>query len=216
MRANIDHGSGTLRPRWRGRLHALGAFVSSPAGAVVAAQVVTAPGRAAVLLLSWCMTLTYGVSAWYHLVVRTPRAQAVLKRLDHAMIFVLIAGSHTALAVVTLDGAVLAAAVAGCWAVAVFGMVLKLTGRMSKLAEAAYGVCGWGVLPVAPWMWARAGAVLWWVLACGVVYSVGAVAFARRWPRAGCATFGYHEVWHAVTLCGGMGYLAVIAHLGGV
>jgi hemolysin III len=216
MRENIDYGSGTMRPKWRGRLHALGALASGPTGVAVAAQVVTAPGRAAVMMLSWCMTLTYGVSAWYHLVVRTPRAQAVLKRLDHAAIFVLIAGSHTALAVVTLDGAVLGIAVAGCWAVAVLGMALKLSGFKTKLAEITYGVCGWGILSVAPWMWARAGGVMWWVLPCGIAYSVGAVAFAKRWPRERCETFGYHEVWHAVTLVGGMGYMAVIAHLGGV
>lgn len=167
------------------------------------------------LLLSWCMTATYAVSAWYHIVVRTPRAQAVLKRLDHAMIFVLIAGSHTALAVVTLEGARLAGAVIGAWTVAVFGMALKLTGRMARAAEAAYAVAGWGVLAVAPWMWRTAGAAMWWVLACGALYSAGALAFARQWPRRGSASFGYHEVWHAVTLVSGMGYLAVVAHLGG-
>lgn len=214
VRQNIDHGSGKLRPRWRGKLHAAGALGTPLAGIVVSSHMTTASGRAAVILLSWCMTITYGISAWYHVVVRTPRAQAVLQRLDHAAIFLLIAGSHTALSVVTLDGAPLLCAVIGCWAAALFGITMKLSGARTKLSEIAYGVCGWGILGALPWISRRAEGAVWWILACGVLYSAGAVAFSKRWPRERCATFGYHEVWHAVTLVGGVGYMAVIVHIG--
>jgi hemolysin III len=162
------------------------------------------------------MAITYAVSAWYHVVVRTARAQAVLKRLDHAMIFVLIAGSHTALCVVTLEGPLLGWSIAVAWVLALTGVLLKLTGWMARMAETAYAVTGWGALGVMPWMWAAAGGVLWWVLASGVLYSAGALAFARQWPRRTCTRFGYHEVWHVVTLVSGAMHFIAVARLAGV
>ena len=216
MRANIDHGSGALRPTWRGRLHALGALLSVAVGLLLVRGADTTTGRSAVALLACCMALTYSVSAWYHIVVRTPLAQVVLKRLDHAMIFVLIAGSHTALCVVTLKGPLLGWAVVTAWLMAFVGVLLKLTGRMARIAEIGYAVAGWGVLGVMPWMWSSAGPVLWWVLLSGVLYSAGAVAFARQWPRKMCARFGYHEVWHVVTLLSGALHFVAVARLAGV
>jgi hemolysin III len=216
MRANIDHGSGVLRPTWRGRFHALGALLSAAGGAALVRSADTTAGRTAVVVLTSCMTLTYAVSAWYHIVVRTPFAQAVLKRLDHAMIFVLIAGSHTALCVVTLKGPLLGWAVVTAWLIALGGVLLKLTGRMARMAEIGYAVAGWGALSVMPWMWATAGVVLLWVLLSGVLYSAGAVAFAKQWPRKTCARFGYHEVWHVVTLLSGALHFVAVARLAGV
>lgn len=213
-RENIDHGSGSLRPVWRGRLHAIGAVLSPVAGVGL---ILTARGALAVIAASVfaaSMALVYSVSAWYHIVARTELSQAVLKRLDHAAIYFLIAGSHTPVCLLGLPRKVGVPLLCVVWVGALVGAVLQAMRRAQRFAKALYMVLGWSMVVTLPMLFDAVGGVVWLVLGGGLVYSVGAVLFARRWPGEKAARFGYHEVWHTATLvAGALHFVAVLVLL---
>ncbi len=202
-RANIDHGSGRLRPVWRGRLHAIGAAVSPVGGIGLATAARGGLAVAASLVFAASMTLVYAVSAWYHIVARTELSQAVMRRLDHAAIYLLIAGSHTPVCLLGLPREVGVPLLFVVWAGAFFGVVLQVLKKCQRFAKALYMLLGWSMVVTLPLLFDAFGHVVWLILAGGVVYSVGALMFSKRWPGPRATTFGYHEVWHAATLVAG-------------
>lgn len=213
-RANIDHGSGDLRPVWRGRLHAIGAVLSPVAGVglITAARGALAVFAAMVFALS--MSLVYSVSAWYHIVARTEFSQAVMKRLDHAAIYFLIAGSHTPVCLLGLPRRVGVPLLCVVWVGALVGAGLQMTKRAPRFAKSLYMLLGWSMVVTLPLLFDSVGGVVWLVLGGGVVYSVGAVLFARQWPGRRASKFGYHEVWHTATLlAGALHFVAVMVLL---
>ena len=124
------------------------------------------------------------------------------------MIFVLIAGTYTPVSLLVLNGPWAIALLSVVWAGAITGVLLKQFGmeRTRKITGAMYIVLGWVAVIAAPWFVTRMSApVLSLIAAGGILYTVGAIIFARKRPDPNPAVFGYHEVWHvavvAASLC---------------
>jgi hemolysin III len=203
----------TPRPRFRGRLHQVAFFASIPAGIglVVAGHRPAAYVGAAIFAVS--LSAVYGTSAAYHVRSWSPRAERVMQRLDHSMIYVLIAGSYTPIALLALRPAWSVAMVSIGWAGALVGILLMVTGldRLHRVGLALYLTLGW--LPIVAAHELVRGLTtgqLALLLAGGVAYTAGAIMLAARWPRLRPTTFGYHEFWHAMVVGAGACHYALI------
>jgi hemolysin III len=192
------------RPRLRGWLHQV-AFWASLAG--LAALVHVADSTLA-LVAAWiygCATAgLYLVSFSYHVLARGPRARRIMQRADHSMIFVLIAGSFTPVALLALQGPWRWGLLAAVWAIAAGGVVLKCLAleRFPRLGGGLYIALGWAGVVAAPALVHRPLVGLLFLLG-GVLYTVGAALFASGRPRLSPRWFGYHEVWHTFVVAAG-------------
>lgn len=203
------------RPRLRGWLHKWAFFVSVPAGVVVVAVAQSALARAGAAVYAVSLTGLFGTSAAYHRLARSVRARALLRRADHAMIYVLIAGTSTPVALQVLDGATAVVGLSLMWAGALLGVALKLSRRgYGALASAGYIVLGWLGMLALPQLVRGLGPALFTLLvAGGVLYTAGAVVLLRKRPDPVPAVFGYHEVWHALVVGAGICHYAMIVAL---
>ena len=156
----------------------------------------------------------FGVSALYHRGRWQPIVRARLQRADHSMIFVLIAGTYTPICVYVLDGILGAALLAAVWTGALIAAALEL--RPTAAPRGAVVVIaialGWVAVPALPAVVGKLGWVATALIGLGgVLYTVGAVIYARRRPDPLPAVFGYHEVFHALTIAAAALHYAVIA-----
>ncbi|MDA3039686.1 MAG: hemolysin III family protein [Actinomycetota bacterium] len=204
--------TGLPRPVWRGRLHAWAFWVAVPAavGLVLGAD----RGRVAVAIYGSSLAAVYGVSAAYHRLARTARAQHVMRRLDHSMIFLLIAGTYTPMCLVALPRSQWLPLLGVVWGLTVVGVVAKVSGPRSMLraSNVLYVVIGWlTILALPTFIRTVSPAALALMIAGGVLYSVGAVTFYLRRPDPNPVVFGYHEVWHAYTVLAGGCHFVMVA-----
>jgi hemolysin III len=192
-----------VRPRMRGLLHAWAAPVAAAVG--LSFLLLADGGRARVATAVWALTLTalFTVSATYHRGAWRPSVKAWLQRVDHSMIFVFIAGSYTPICLLVLEGTKSWVLLALAWGGAAAGVVTRLTWHRAPrwLFGPMYLALGWVAVAVLPDL-ARsapvhANALL---VAGGVLYSLGALVFATHRPDPVPHVFGYHEVFHALTL----------------
>ena len=200
----LDVPLGSLsRPSWRGRLHLIALWSAIPLLVVLAIESDTARSRAAVIVYAAGLCSMLAVSTIYHRWVHTIRARAAWRRADHATIFAAIAGSFSALALTSLDTGPAIMMLVFVWTAGAVGAVFKIFRfqRANRLGAAMYNAIGWAGLALVPAVWHRGGVLaVGLLLAGGVLYTVGAVGFGRRWPKLWPATFSYHEVWHAFTI----------------
>ncbi len=195
-----------LKPRLRGWLHAYAAVISVVTGAAlisVAAAQRGAPAATTTSIYSATVTLLFGVSALYHRLGWSDRARALMKRLDHSMIFVFIAGTYTPIAVLSLPRNAAIAVLVAVWTGAAFGVALQTTWRSAPrwLSTPCYIALGWVAAFVMPDLLHNAGvAAFTLIIAGGVVYTVGGVVYALKRPNPYPGTFGFHEVFHLCTL----------------
>jgi hemolysin III len=191
------------RPKLRGVLHQAAFFVAVAAGAVVIAHAEGARATAAATVFAASVALMFGASALYHRVTWSPRVRPWMRRLDHAGIYLLIAGTYTPVGLFTLDGAIRDVVLAIVWTGAASAIVLKFVWVAApKWLSAVIGISlGWvGVLAM-PQVLEHAGVAAFSLLvAGGLAYTLGAVVYAVRRPNPVPAVFGYHEVFHAFTL----------------
>jgi hemolysin III len=147
--------------------------------------------------------LLFGMSAIYHVITWTPGVRAVLRRIDHANIFLFIAGSYTPLAVALLDGAAQAQLLGTVWFFALAGVAFQTLWITAPrwLSTLTYIGLGWvAVFYLVP-MWHEGGPLVVILLGVGgVFYTLGAVVYARRRPDPAPEWFGYHEIFHTFTL----------------
>jgi Predicted membrane protein, hemolysin III homolog len=204
------------KPRMRGWLHTYGFAVALAAGAVLCGLAATRPGRAVLVscvVYSLSVAGMFGVSALYHRRVWSRRGFALMRRLDHAMIFLLIAGTYTPFSVLLLPPDRATVILAVVWGGAAAGVAMKLVWPHAPRWASAplYVVLGWVAIVVLPDLLRAGGvAVLALLLFGGVAYTAGAVCYALRWPTGWPRVFGHHEFFHAATL------LAALAHHIGV
>lgn len=190
------------KPRMRGRLHQ-GAFVASiPAGLLLVLLAPDARARVATLIYSLTLTGLFAASAAYHLGDWTEAAYARMRRLDHSMIFVLIAGTYTPYCLLVLEGTMATVVLIAVWVGAAIGVVTKLYRvDLHVLSGFMYIGLGWLVAVSLPALLRgldTAETVL--LVAGGLLYSFGALVLATNKPNPWPRTFGYHEVWHAATI----------------
>lgn len=201
------------KPRFRGRLHQIAFFVVIPAGAALVAVAPTASARIAALVFSLSLVGLYGTSAAYHTVAWSPGARRWMRRLDHSMIFVLIAGTYTPLCILILDPPLSWVLLSVVWCVALAGIVLKMVriDGFTALGGTLYVTLGWVAVVLAPQLVRGLGGLLvGLVLAGGILYTTGAIVLARRRPDPAPATFGYHEIFHSFVIGGSACHYAVV------
>lgn len=191
------------KPRMRGWIHFIAAPLSLAASIVLVALAPT-PGlkwASAVYLAS--SFILFGVSALYHLFYWKPSVHQVLRRLDHANIFLLIAGTYTPIAVGVLEGRSRVTLLAIVWVGALLGILIAVFWPSAPrwLSTLIYVVLGWTALWYLPELWVNGGpAIVWLVFAGGVLYTVGAVAYALKKPDPWPSWFGFHEIFHTFTV----------------
>jgi hemolysin III len=204
-----------LRPRLRGVLHQWAFVVSLVAGLVLVLEAGSARARLAVSVYAFSVAALFGSSALYHRVDwRTPRTRRWMRRLDHTMIFVLIAGSYTPFGLLVLHGTLGAAILITVWAAALVGAVFKLIwiDAPGWLIATVYLSIGWIALIATPELVHRLGIAAVSALALGgILYSVGAVIYACKRPDPAPAVFGYHELFHLLVILAAAVQYAVVA-----
>lgn len=188
------------RPRLRGRIHQVAFFCSIPAGIVLVALAHGAAATAVSVIYAVSLTAVFGASAAYHRGSWSPNARRWMKRIDHSMIFVLIAGSYTPIAVLALHGAWEVVLLSLAWAGAGVGIILKMArpDGLSVTTATLYMAMGWLILVVLPQLLRGISLPGLILMACGgILYTAGAIVFATRRPDPRPLVFGYHEIWHA-------------------
>jgi len=191
----------------RGRLHQAAFLVSVPAGLALVAAAPTTMARVAALVFASSLIALYGTSAAYHRLPWNPDAKRWMKRLDHSMIFMLIAGTYTPFALLVLPWpwSVVILSVAGGGAAA--GIVLKMfrIDGLRAVSGALYLTLGWLAIVALPQIIrGLSGPSVGLLFAGGILYTAGAVVLARRRPAPRPSVFGYHEIWHSMVIGGSM------------
>jgi hemolysin III len=192
-----------LRPRLRGVFHQYAFFASIGLGAVLFAVASGTGERISAGVFAASLTTMFGVSALYHRLTWRPRARRWMRRLDHAAIYLLIAGTYTPFGLLALSGSWRWTILPIVWGGALVAIVLKLAWiDAPKWLAAAIGiVLGWLGIVALPQLWAHSGPAGVVLLGLGgVLYTAGAVVYAARRPDPAPAVFGYHEVFHALVI----------------
>lgn len=199
----MQHATTLPRPLLRGWTH----LVSFPlmvvlGGTLVVASTVSPIGRIVLAVYVGGTAAMFGMSALYHRGRWTPRARAIAQRLDHSAIFLAIAGGYTPVTWACLDGWWRITVLGVAWLGAISGIVLHwLRFAGPRLKGASYLCVGWTAVVALPRMidtLGTTGFVL--ILAGGVCYTVGAVCLFTHWPDPWPRVFGFHEVFHALTV----------------
>jgi hemolysin III len=191
------------RPQWRGKLHSWAFFGFIPAGI---ALIVLAKGAAATTgaaIYSATLLLLFGTSAAYHRLAQSERARTIMQRLDHSMIYLLIAGTYVPLCLVAMPPGWGIPMLAIVGSLAALGMVLKLAffHGARYVSYSLYIVMGWVAVIAAPVLVDSLTTLqLGLIVAGGVAYTVGFPVLLTRRPNPWPRTFGYHEVWHLLTV----------------
>jgi hemolysin III len=205
--------AGIPKPSLRGVLHQWAAVFALGAGTSLVALAPTAQAAVAAAIYAASLTLLLAMSAVYHRFHWTPGVRTWLRRADHASIFLLIGGSYTPIAMLALGGGVGRHLLVVIWCGVALGVLVSmLWPGAPKWVSAALAIAvGWTIVPYV-------GAIvrsldawqIWLIVLGGLAYTVGAVVYAVKrpnpWPRA----FGYHEIFHVLTLVGAGLHLAAV------
>ena len=204
-----------FRPFWRGRVHLIAALVTVPAAVLLLLSAHSALSRVAVAVYVTSLIGLFAVSASYHRIARTPTRVKWFRRADHSMIFILIAGTYTPICLLALPRSWGIPLLVVVWAAALAGVTLKMARLGAGPGSSGswlYIVIGWGAVIAAPALVSSLdGVQLALMAAGGLLYTVGAVVLARRWPDPLPHSFGYHEIWHTMTVAAGGCHFVLIA-----
>jgi hemolysin III len=210
--------SATLRlskPRLRGVWHQWAFFVSVAIGAALVIAAPSGQPRLAAAIYALTVTALFGTSALYHRVTwPSVAARRWMRRLDHSMIFCLIAGTYTPFALLVLDGDLATVILIVVWAGALAGVLMKLVwiDAPKALVAVTYVMLGWVAVAAFPTMIERLGVTASTLVAVGgLLYTLGALVYAFQRPDPAPSVFGYHEVFHALVILAAALQYAVIA-----
>lgn len=190
------------KPRLRGWLHLGAGPLSFVLGLSLLVVTPTTPLRAAVAVYVATTVLLFSVSAAYHLGAGGPRVNTFLNRLDHANIYLFIAGSYTPFAV-ALGGRVQWIILGLVWSIAAIGLVARVTWRSAPrwLAVGSYIALGWVAIFFLPAIYSAFGPVVLGLMAIGgLLYTAGGIVYAKKAPNFHHGWFGFHELFHALTI----------------
>jgi hemolysin III len=158
--------------------------------------------RAGVLVYAFGVTAMLATSATYHVPTWPPRVMLALRRADHSAIFLGVAGTFTPIVLATMPATFGTVLLALVWVGATAGIVVRNVFLHARpwARTVPYVALGWVGLVTLPWLWRHSTTVAWLVAAGGLLYTLGAVVYARRRPDPWPRWFGYHEVFHAFTV----------------
>jgi hemolysin III len=191
------------KPKLRGWLHAVMFPVSVIAGIALVATAPSSEARISSAIFATTATLLFGVSALLHRGAWSPSVESILRRLDHANIYLIIAGTYTPFAVLALptqEGRILLSIV---WIGALAGVVFRVFWVTAPrwLSTALYVIVGWVAIFFIPELVDGAGGTaVALIVVGGVLYSLGAVVYAIKRPNPSPEYFGFHEVFHSLTV----------------
>jgi hemolysin III len=194
---------GLPRPTWRGRVHTYAFMAAIPAAAILLLATNNANERVGVGIYWVSLAAVFGVSAAYHRLAITDKAQKIMRKADHATVFVKIAGTYTPICLVALPRNWGIPILITVWSIAAVGILVKLLApaRFIRWSSPLYLAIGWVAIVALPTLARNLTMVeLGLIIGGGVVYSVGAILFWMRRPDPAPRTFGYHEVWHVMTV----------------
>ena len=189
--------------------------------------VASAGGLVALLLVGWqgieklISVLVYGISliglfaasATYHLAQVKPKTQQILRKVDHSAIFLLIAGTYTPFCVNAFTGFFRWGLLAVIWSIALIGILVKVfwINAPRWLSALVYVLMGWlGVSAIGQMTAALTPVALAWLLAGGIIYTLGAVVYATKMFNFVPGKFGFHEVWHIFVLLGALAHFVAV------
>ncbi|MGC4174543.1 PAQR family membrane homeostasis protein TrhA [Demequina sp.] len=193
------------KPLMRGWLHLGAAPLALVAGMALVVFAPTLAGRVSAAIFTLSAVLLFGTSAVYHRGNWSPKTKAVLRRMDHANIFIIIAGTYTPLVVLLLEGTQRVVVLCLVWGGAILGVLFRVlwVGAPRWLYTPMYVVLGWVAIGyIKPFYEAGGLAVVILVAVGGLCYTVGAVIYGTKWPRGSERYFGFHEIFHALTIAG--------------
>lgn len=200
------------KPKLRGLFHELGFYAALGLGTALLLTAEPGRARAAAAVFATSVAACFGASALYHRPTWTPTIRAWLARLDHAGIYLLIAGTYTPVALILMSPEWAVPVLSFVWAGAVAAILLKVFWvRAPKWLSAAIGVAlGWSGVVAFSELLALPVAGLILLVAGGVLYTAGAIVYVRRSPDPVPHAFGYHELFHVLTLAAaGCQYAAI-------
>lgn len=203
-----------LKPLLRGWSHAIATVVALIFTVILCLRSQADPPRlVSMLIYGLSMTELYTVSAIYHIGKWSERPRRTLRALDHANIFVLIAGTYTPLCFNLLSGWIRPTILILIWVLAIIGVALAtLTLHTPRwLTASLYIAMGWVVIFALPTFLT---VVPWLAIACfllgGVLYTIGALVYARRWPNPFPRFFGFHEIFHLFVIAGTIAFAITV------
>jgi hemolysin III len=201
-----------VKPKLRGVFHELGFYAALGLG--VALVITAEPGRArfAAIVFSSCVAACFGASALYHRPTWRPNVRAWLARLDHAGVFLLIAGTYTPFGLLVMSAGWAVPVLSVVWGGAFAAILVKLFWvRAPKWLSASIGVAlGWSGVAAFSQLLAVPVVGLLLVVGGGILYTLGAVVYVRRSPDPVPHVFGYHELFHVLTItAAGCQYAAI-------
>jgi len=204
-----------VKPRLRGVSHKWAFFVSLLLGAALIALAKTPRATIAVGVYAVSLSALFGTSALYHGVEWSrPDVRLRMRRLDHSMIFLLIAGTYTPFALLVLHGALAMAILAVVWIGALAGAIVEMIWieHPKWVAALIYLALGWVAVAAFPELWTSLGAAgTMLVAAGGLLYTAGAVVYATQRPNPNPAIFGYHEVFHLFVIAAALAHFSAVA-----
>lgn len=204
-----------VKPKLRGVSHEWAFFISLflGAGLIVAAK--TPKATLAVGIYALSLSALFGTSALYHRVNWTrPSARRLMRRLDHSMIFFLIAGTYTPFALLVLNGPLADAVLVTVWAGAIAGAIIETVwiDHPKWVAALIYMSLGWVAVVAFPELWSEMGVTgTLLVAAGGLLYTAGAIVYATQRPNPSPRIFGYHEVFHLLVIAAAAAHFAAVA-----
>jgi hemolysin III len=202
-----------IKPKLRGVFHELGFYAALGLG--VALVLTADPGRArvAAIVFASCVAACFGASALYHRPTWRPNVRSWLARLDHAGIYLLIAGTYTPFGLIVMSPGWAVPVLAVVWGGALIAILLKVAWvGAPKWLAAAFGLAiGWSGAAAFSELLAVPLPGLMLVIAGGLLYTAGAIVYVRRVPDPIPHAFGYHEVFHVLTVAAAGCHFAAIA-----
>jgi len=205
-----------LKPLLRGHFHQAAFFFALGACAMLLAN--THEGRAIGVAVIYSISLVcmFGISALYHRPKWTPGYRALLKRFDHAAIFILIAGTGTPICWLALDPSAGSRLLSMVWITAAVGIFQSIfwTKAPKWISVGLYILCGWIAAPYIPEIGQALGPVsVWLLIVGGLIYTVGALIYATKRPDPFPRIFGYHEIFHLLVILAAILHFIVIVRL---
>lgn len=204
-----------VKPRLRGVSHEWAFFASLVLGAALIVIADTPRATLAVAVYAVSLSALFGTSALYHRVEWSrPNVRMWMRRLDHSMIFFLIAGTYTPFALLVLDGPLASAILVVVWIGAIAGTVVEMIwiDHPKWVGALIYLALGWVAIVAFPELWSAmgtAGTLL--VAGGGLLYTAGAVVYATQRPDPRPAVFGYHEVFHLFVIAAAVAHFSAVA-----
>jgi hemolysin III len=195
-------------------VHQYAFFVALIAGGLMVALAPAGRSRLAAAIYATALCGLLGVSALYHRRVWTETRRRWMRRLDHSMIFVLVAATYTPFALLVLRGRLAAVILVVVWVGATAGIVLSVVFVHAPkwLSACAYLCLGWVAVAAMPQLLERAGVgALALIIAGGVLYSAGAIVYAARRPNPRPGVFGYHELFHVLVVAAAAAHFVAVA-----